>query len=371
MKEIPDNNSKGQGALREGSRGRERHSRRDFLRTTAAAGVAAAAPWVTTKARAAGTLNVVLNQGLLAKLWIDHLHPQFERETGAAINLQQSVTSQMLVMLRTQKDNPPDLMQFSEAGVHVAAEEGLLRQHNPANIPNFQSLRDDFNLADNYSAGVVDAAHTLFYNVDRIERTPPSWATLWEPQNKGKVAIPPVKWNNGVRMVTSAAQIGTGLPFEKAQYEWEAGIEQLAKLKENDVVVYTGAPQAIQMLQSGQVPMVPFYGIFINPLIDKGAPIAPAHPLEEGMHGEIVGLNMPVNTPNVELAEVYVNMSLSREFQEKVDSVLHTRAAHRDVDPSPRTLELMGPPENILYADWAFLAKNRAKITDRWNEIFG
>jgi hypothetical protein len=28
------------------------------------------------------------------------------------------------------------------------------------------------------------------------------------------------------------------------------------------------------MLQSGQVPLVPFYGIFINPLIEGGAPIA-------------------------------------------------------------------------------------------------
>ena len=142
-------------------------------------------------------------------------------------------------------------------------------------------------------------------------------------------------------------------------------------LKDNGVTVYTGAPQAIQKLQSGQVPMVPFYGIFINPLIDKGAPIAPAHPLKEGMHGEIVGMNMPVNTPNVELAEAYVNMSLSKEFQSNVDSVLRARSAHKEVDPSPRTLELMGPPDNILYADWAYLSKERAKITDKWNEIFG
>lgn len=38
---------------------------------------ALAAPWVTTAARAAGQLNVVLNQGLLAKLWIDELNPVF------------------------------------------------------------------------------------------------------------------------------------------------------------------------------------------------------------------------------------------------------------------------------------------------------
>jgi hypothetical protein len=64
-------------------------------------------------------------------------------------------------------------------------------------------------------------------------------------------------------------------------------------------------------------------------------------------------------------------MSLSREFQSKIDSVLASRAAHRDVNPSPRTMELLGPPDNILYADWRFLSENRARLTDAWNNLFG
>ena len=348
-----------------------RLTRRSVLMTGAAAAATLAAPWVTTKARAAGMLNLVLNQGLLAKLWVDELHPRFEKETGATINLQQSVTSQMLAMLKTQKNDPPDLMQFSEAGVFIARDEGLLRAHNPKNIPNIANVRPEFLLAENFSAGVIDAPHTLFYNTNEVEQAPAAWADLWDPANKDKIAIPPVKWNNGVRIVTSAAQIATGKPFKEAQYEWEAGLAHMAKLKDNGVQVYTGAPQAIQMLQSGQVPIVPFYGIFINPLIEKGAPMRPAHPLKEGMHGEIVGLNMPVNTKNVELAEAYINMSYDQEFQSKIDSVLRTRSAHKGVDASAKTLEMMGPPDNILYADWGFLSKNRPKITEKWNEIFG
>jgi putative spermidine/putrescine transport system substrate-binding protein len=351
-------------------------TRRQFLGTAAAAGVAAgassfAAPFVSNRAAAAGTINVVLNQGLLAKLWIQHLHPEFEKKTGAKINLQQSVTSRMLVTLRTQKANPPDLLQFSEAGVFLAKEQDLLRQHNAKNIPNFASVRPAFNLADYYSAGVVDAVHTLFYNTDRIKSAPGAWADLWSPKNKGQIMIPPVTWNSGVRMVTSAAQVATGKPLKEAQYEWEAGIKKLAELKKNGVVVYTGAPQAIQSLQSGQVPIVPFYGIFINPLIDKGAKIGPATKLAEGKHGEIVGMNMAKNAKNVELAEVYVNMSLAKEFQSKIDSVLRAPTAHKDVNMSARTLELTGPADNIGYADWSYLSKNRAKITEKWNEVFG
>lgn len=346
-------------------------TRRGLLRNTAAlAGTALAAPWVTTARAQAGEINIVLNQGLLAKLWIDEIHPKFEAETGAKINLQQSVTSQMLAMLKTQADNPPDLMQFSEAGVFRAREEGLLRAHNPANIPNMANVRPEFLLAENYSAGVIDAVHTLFYNTDRVSDAPDAWAALWDGANEGQIAIPPVAWNNGVRIITTAAQIATGKPLSEAQYEWQAGLEHMAKLKENGVTVYTGAPQAIQMLQSGQIPLVPFYGVFINPLIAQGAPIAPANGLAEGTHGEIVGLNMPAKAPNVELAEVYVGMSYDKAFQEKVDSVLHTRSPHKEVDPSPRTLELMGDPADITYADWDFLSKNRAQITDAWNEIF-
>ena len=183
--------------------------------------------------------------------------------------------------------------------------------------------------------------------------------------------IPPVTWNSGVRMVTSSAQVATGKPLKEAQYEWQAGIEHMKKLKANGAIAYTGAPQAIQSLQSGQVPVVPFYGIFINPLIDKGAPIAPSTNLAEQKHGEIVGMNMPVNAKNRELAEVYVNLSLSKEFQSKIDSILRSPAAHKDVSASKRTLELNGPADNIGYADWAFLSKNRPKITEKWNEVFG
>lgn len=330
-----------------------------------------AAPWVTTKARAAGTLNVVLNQGLLAKLWIDHVNPVFEQTTGAKLNIQQSVTAQMLAMLNAQRDDPPDLMQFSEAGVFQARDEGLLRAHAMKNIPNGAYLRPDFQLAESYSVGVVDAVNTIFYNTNEVQQKPASWAELWDPRNRNRIAIPPIGWNNGVRMITTAAQIATGEPLKEATLAWEAGLEHLAKLKQNGVVAYTGAPQAIQMLQSGQVPIVPFYGVFINPVLESGAPIRAAHPMSEGMHGEIVGFNMPAKAKNVELAEVYVNLSLSKEFQTLVDSVLRTRSAHKEVEPSPRTLEVMGPPDNIQYADWAYLSKNRAKMAEKWNELFG
>ena len=346
-------------------------SRRDFLKSAGGATIAAGAPWVATGARAAGTLNVVLNQGLLAKLWIDELHPAFQKETGATINVQQSVTANMLGMLRTQRDNPPDLMQFSEAGVFVAAEDGLLRAHNPKNIPNWASLRPAFQLAGNFSAGVIDAVNTIYYNTAQQKTAPKSWAEMWALPNKGRIAIPPITWNSGVRMVTTAAQIATGKPMKDAQYDLEAGIRHLAKLKEQGVVVYTGAPQAIQMLQSGAPPLVPFYGLFINPVVDGGAPIAPATNMAEGKHGEIVGLNMPAKAKNVELGEQYINMSLSKAFQGKIDSVLRSLAANKDVPPSPRTLELLGPVENITYADWKFLAKNRPKLTEMWNGVFG
>jgi putative spermidine/putrescine transport system substrate-binding protein len=342
--------------------------RRAILRS---APIALAAPWVARPARASGELNVVLNQGLLAKLWIDELNPAFEKATGAKVNVQQSVTANMLAMLKTQRDNPPDLMQFSEAGVFQAAKEGLLRQINSRNIPNFATIRPSFRLAGDWSAGVIDAVNTLFYNTNAIKTRPASWGEMWDKANERKIAIPPITWNSGVRMVTTAAQLATGKPFKEAQYDLDAGMRHLARLKQNGAIAFTGAPQAIQMLQSGQTPLVPFYGAFINPVIEKGAPIAPATTLAEGLHGEVVGLNMPVNAKNVELAETYINMSLSREFQQKIDSVLRSPSAHRDVSPSPKTMEMLGPGNNIVYADWKFLSENRPKLTEIWNNVFG
>ena len=202
-------------------------TRRGVLRTGA---VGLAAPWVASPAKASGQLNVVLNQGLLAKLWIDELHPAFEKATGAKVNVQQSVTANMLAMLKTQRDNPPDLMQFSEAGVFLAAEEGLLRPHNAKNIANMAMLRPAFRLADDFSAGVIDAVHTLYYNTNAQKTRPAAWAEMWDASNARRIAIPPITWNSGVRMVTTAAQIATGKPMKDAQYDLEAGMRHLAAL---------------------------------------------------------------------------------------------------------------------------------------------
>ena len=71
------------------------------------------------------------------------------------------------------------------------------------------------------------------------------------------------------------------------------------------------------------------------------------------------------------IAEAYINMSLSKEFQQKIDSVLRSPSAHRDVSPTPKTMELLGPGNNIVYADWKFLSENRPKLTEMWNNVFG
>lgn len=170
-------------------------------------------------------------------------------------------------------------------------------------------------------------------------------------------------------MVTTAAQVATGKPFAEAQRDLDAGIRHLARLKENGAIAYTGAPQANQDAAIGPGAT----GALLRHLHQPDHRAGRAHQAGRaalGHHGEIVGLNMPVNVKNVELAERYVNMSLSREFQSKIDSVLHARS-RQQVDPSPRTIELLGPADNILYADWRFLSEQRARLTDAWNNVFG
>ena len=73
-----------------------RITRRQIIKGISLGLLGGAGPWITTSARAAGQLTVILNQGLLAKLWIDELNPKFEKETGAKLNIQQSVTGNML-----------------------------------------------------------------------------------------------------------------------------------------------------------------------------------------------------------------------------------------------------------------------------------
>jgi len=87
-----------------------------------------------------------------------------------------------------------DLIQPSDYMVATMAKLGLLEELNMSNIPNFQNRSSQFkNLpydpGNKYSIVYTWGVTGIAYNKKYVTETITSWADLWNPKYKGKVAL--------------------------------------------------------------------------------------------------------------------------------------------------------------------------------------
>eukprot|EP01031_Cornospumella_fuschlensis_P045315 gene45315-55439_t len=82
---------------------------------------------------------------------------------------------------------------------------------------------------------------------------PTTWASLWDAKYASKIIIPSLQNTEGVWMLLAAAHLETGKPYKEAQYDIDAAFRKLKSLKPNLLNVYTNAPQAINLLEQGDL----------------------------------------------------------------------------------------------------------------------
>ncbi len=264
-------------------------TRRRFLTTTAATGLAAlAAPAIV---RAAGEpLKVGTYGGYFQESFDKHIYPDFTKDTGIQIeSISEPTGSAWLVQLQAAAragQAPADVSMMTQTANTKGAKEGLWMPLDNAKLENTSVLPEHF--VRKYGDGSINAVGavswyiTLVSNTDVYPEPPTSWKVLWEPQYKDTLGLLAKVDNSFLLEVTAKTWFG-GTEILDTDEGILKVMDKLAEVKPNVRLWYRDEGQFQQALQSGEIPMGQYYHDVTGLAAADGEPVRSTFPIEGGI----------------------------------------------------------------------------------------
>src|SRR5260370_7286454 len=117
------------------------------------------------------------------------------------------------------------------------------------------------------------AGTIITYNTNLVKTPPTSWADLWKPSFKGKLAIPDISGTSGQQFLMAAARLNGG-----SVENIDPGFEAIKKLKPNIQMMYTQPDQIIPLFEPADIPPPVSSTDPTPPPPPHGVPLAAPHP---------------------------------------------------------------------------------------------
>jgi putative spermidine/putrescine transport system substrate-binding protein len=344
-----------------------RITRRSFVvaGASAVAGLVAAPSVLKAQAREI----VIGGPAPFGTLLKEHFFARFEKSHNCKVLFEGAVSLTHLEKMRANKARPSySIVMMDDPVMVIANNEGLLGKITTTNVPNRAKIDPTAVHRDGSWVNYQAAAGTIVYNTKLLPGGVPSWAEAWDPKYKGRVVVPSLRNTEGVLTLIMAAHLETGLPFDKALLNIDAGFARVAKLRPNLLTVYANATQGFQLLEQGEATIV--LSAPAQPVAARkaqGVPIDVANP-KEGAFAMPNGIALVKDGPNPELAATYVNEMLGDAYQTLVAGVLNANPVNMTA-AVPATFKRQ---TNLFRPDWAYIAEHRPAWIDRWSrEISG
>jgi putative spermidine/putrescine transport system substrate-binding protein len=343
-------------------------NRRRFLQGTAIAlGGAIANPSVV---KAQTRELVVGGPGSFGTLLKEHFFARFEKSHQAKVFFEGGVSLTHLEKMRANKARQTYSIVMMDDPVMVIAEnEGLLGRISTATVPNSANIDQTAVHRGGAWVNYQAAAGTIAFNSKNLSNGISSWADAWDPKHKGRVVIPSLRNTEGMLTLIMASHLETGLPFDKALLNIDAGFKRVAQLKPNLLTVYANSTQGFQLLEQGEASII--LSAPAQPVAARkaaGVPIDVVANPKEGAFAMPNGIALVKDGPNAELAAQLINEFLGVEYQSLLAGVLNSNP----VNPKATVPESFKRSTNLFRPDWSYIAENRAAWIDRWSrEISG
>jgi putative spermidine/putrescine transport system substrate-binding protein len=346
----------------------ERHTtRRDFLRTAAAAGAAGLA-WSGGSARARAAKNELVFVGFGGSYQEGQtkaLFEPFEKETGIKII---QTTGVDIAKLRAQvqsKNVEWDLISIPDRLRYTAVKDGLLMPLDYKTI-NAKDILPA--LVTEYAVGCVTIPMLLTYSTKAYPagKAPVTWMDYWDV----KKFPGPRGMYNAPTYILEFALIADGVPKDKLYpLDVPRAFKSLDRIKGDVKVWWSQFPQPGVLLKSGEITMTPWTRSIS--FIQEGEPLGISY---DGAALTYEAWVVTKNAPNAENAMKFINWALQAKPQADLTKYVAfgpTNAkATPFVDPKLRPL-LSSDPDNVkkgflLSGDW--WGPNLDKVNEKWNE---
>jgi len=239
----------------------------------------------------------------------------FEELTGAKVeHTYHAGAEEIRSILRTGGTGNIDVVQPNTTFVMQLADEGLIQPVDTSQIPNLEKVAPAFMEADGiydgddlYGVPVLWGTTGMIYNPEVIDEAPTSWAELWDPKYKKRVAFR----DNAENAVTFAALYLGQDPYEPEDLD---AIEQaLRDLQPNITTYWNSVDDFTRGYTAGAIDIGNYWDS-TGVIEADGFPIEYVVP-EEGIIGWLDTWSIVKDAPNPELAQAWINWMISTEFQ--------------------------------------------------------
>jgi putative spermidine/putrescine transport system substrate-binding protein len=209
----------------------------------------------------------------------------------------------------------------------------------------------------------------IAYRTDKYgQNGPKSWADFWNVQKfPGRRAL----HKHPIDML-EAALMADGVPMDKLYpIDMDRAFKKLDELKKHVEVWWTGGAQTTQLLQSGEVDMLPTWNARAQVVIDAGGPVAIEW--NQGLYA-LEGWVVPKGTPNAAIAKKFVQFCANAKRQAEFVSALPygpTNPKAYDFIPPERAKFLPTNPAHfpkLILADQNWWGKYKDEAEQKFNE---
>jgi putative spermidine/putrescine transport system substrate-binding protein len=288
----------------------------------------------------------------------------FEKATGASVKYVLGSSVQTAAKLRAAGARAElDVAYMDSQIVKQMKAEGLLQALEPAKIEHWGDLYDASRDKDGYWVSLMFAGTIITYNTNLVKTPPASWADLWKPEWKGKLAIPDISGTSGQQFLMAAARLNGG-SIENI----DPGFEAIKKLKPNVQMMYTQPDQIIPLFERGDIALAVWYTDRTGAAAAKGVPVAAAYP-KEGAIGIVPTVSVPKASQRRELAQKYIAVLLSPEGQLCFAQTQFAGPTNKKVQ-LPADLAKLVPfgdlVQRMYFPDTDFVARKFPEWSERW-----
>ena len=288
----------------------------------------------------------------------------FEKATGSTVKYVLGSSVQTMAKLRAAGARSEfDVAYMDSQIVKQAKAEGLLQPLESAKIAGWNDLYDASRDKDGYWVSMMFAGTIITYNTNLVKTPPTSWADLWKPEWKGKLAIPDISGTSGQQFLMAAARLHGGSVENIAP-----GFEAIKKLKPNIQMMYTQPDQIIPLFERGDIALAVWYTDRTGAAALKGVPVAAAYPKEGGI-GIVPTVSVPKASQKRDLAQKYIAVLLSPEGQLCFGQSQFAGPTNKKVQLPPDLAKLVpyGPiVERMFFPDTDLVARKFPEWSERW-----
>lgn len=310
-------------------------------------------------------LNVAIFGGSFADNVRSCVAEPFQRATGTRVNFVLGNSVQNAARLRATRGRPDVDVAYMDLQVVVQAKaEGLLDAIDPARLSHLPDIYPSAVDPERRWIGFMYSSTAIAYNPRELRTPPQSWADLWSPALRGKIALGDISATSGQHFLIAAARLNGG-----SVENIDPGLRAIRELRPHVVTLYTQADQVVQLIERGDIAAAVWFSDRVGAAARNGVPVAVVFP-REGAVGILPTFAIPQGARNKQLAERYMDTALSPQAQLCFAERQYAGPTNRRVELPAQLAALVPYRESVdrlYFPPPEVVARSLPGWTDRWN----